>query len=317
MEQAFNPTILLVYYSNAGQTRLLAESLASHFSAVGARVNSLEVKPVQEYPFPWTRQAFFNAFPETVFEKVQQVRLHGITSQTRPDVVILCFSPWFLHISRPFNSFLQGTEFKSLEENVPVIAVVTCRNMWVAAIDDLKRLLGKRLRGFFVLDDRNPNLVSLFTTLNWMLKGKRRLWGGWGPQAGLKSDQITKAVKTVADIVLDAVQRDSWSQVQEKFIYAGTAPVRPSLLFMERKGRKSFLRFAMFILASDSEKQRLRRVRMLSLLLPLAVIILSPVTAIQKRLTLALNRKKFKELCRRAASLDPLPDGFFARQTAL
>lgn len=317
MELEVNPTILLVYYSNTGQTRLMAENLASHLSAQGARVYSLEVKPLQEYPFPWTSEAFFNAFPETVFEKVQQVRLHGILPPDRPDVVILCFSPWFLQISRPFNSFLHSPEFQRLEENIPVITVVTCRNMWVAAIDDLKRLLGKRLRGFFVLEDRHPNLVSLFTTLNWMLKGQKRLWGRWGPQAGLTSDQIIEATQTVANIVRDAFRKNDWSQVQEEFIRAGTAPVRPALLFMERKGRKSFLRFARFILESASEKQRLKRVRILSLLLPTAVIILSPVAAIQKRLTLILKRKNFKELCRKAASLDPLPDGFFARRTSL
>ncbi|MCX7767468.1 MAG: hypothetical protein N2110_00390 [Flavobacteriales bacterium] len=317
MEQAFDRNILLVYYSNAGQTRLIAESLTSHFSVRGARVYAMEVKSLPDYPFPWTRMAFFNAFPETVFEKVQQVRLQGVLPPMRPDVVILCFSPWFLHISRPFNSFLQGPEFQRLGEHIPVIAVVTCRNMWLAAVDDLKRILGKRLRGFFVLEDRHPNLVSLFTTLNWMLKGKRRLWSSFGPEAGLTYDQITDATQTVTNVVWNALLRNDWSRVQEEFIRAGTAPIRPGLLLMERKGRKSFLCFARFILKSPSEKQRLRRVRILSLMLPIAVIILSPLTAIQKKVILALNKKKFKELCRKAASLDPLPDGFFARRTAL
>src|SRR3546814_10066128 len=58
--------VLVVYFSQTGQLRRVAESLCAPLTAAGVEVDWCELQPRQPYPFPWPFFRFFDQFPETV-----------------------------------------------------------------------------------------------------------------------------------------------------------------------------------------------------------------------------------------------------------
>lgn len=304
---------LIVFYSHSGQTRSAVEYLAQGLSEKGFTVCLSEIRPQEEIPFPWNKERFFGCFPETVFQKPLEIRLNPETDPAFGwSLVILAFPPWFLAPARPFVSFLKSGWLKALPKETPVVALITCRNMWVAAMNDLKRALGARLKGFAVFPDPHPNLISLVSTLRFLLKGQKKLFGSWGPEAGFSLEKNIRKIDTMADCLAEVVDSGRWDSLQEKFIRSGLVSVKPALMLMEKRGRRNFVGFARYIESAETPSGRRRRIRILSQLLPVAVFILSPLTIILTHLQKLLQGKKLKELCDNAASTAPLPHGIFA-----
>src|SRR3546814_19926645 len=61
--------VLVVYFSQTGQLRRVAESLCAPLTAAGVEVDWCALQPRQPYPFPWPFFRFFDQFPETVDRK--------------------------------------------------------------------------------------------------------------------------------------------------------------------------------------------------------------------------------------------------------
>lgn len=179
-------------------------------------------------------------------------------------------------------------------------------------MNDVKEILGNRLIAFGVFPDPYPNLVSLFSTLRFLLKGQKRLFGTWGPTAGFSLDKNTQKIKRMADTVNQALYSENWDNLHQEWKRIGLVPVKPALLLMERRGRRNFMRFAHYITSAADEAERRRRIRLLARLLPVAVVVLSPITFIVTLLQGLLHGRELKKICEEAASLNPLPKGTFA-----
>src|SRR5215210_6435401 len=106
--------ILVVYYSQSGQQKNILQSLVNPFLQAGHTVHFEELKPVEQFPFPWSAYQFFNAFPETFSQ--QSIPLEPLSAKAFQnfDLVILGYQPWFLTPSRPVNSFLQSADGKKI-----------------------------------------------------------------------------------------------------------------------------------------------------------------------------------------------------------
>ena len=57
-----NKNILIVYYSQSGQLKNIAEKFIGPFlKKKNAEVEWMPVKPKNDFPFPWSAKEFFNA----------------------------------------------------------------------------------------------------------------------------------------------------------------------------------------------------------------------------------------------------------------
>lgn len=127
--------VLVVYYTQSGQLKEIIDSVLSPLTEV--TIGFLPIDTAEPFPFPWTDEAFFGAFPESYLQIPQPLKPFELV-HTDYDLVILGYQVWYLSPSIPFNSFLQSEAGKQLLQGKPVITVSGTRNMWVMAHQKVK-----------------------------------------------------------------------------------------------------------------------------------------------------------------------------------
>ncbi|RAJ11028.1 hypothetical protein LX64_00635 [Chitinophaga skermanii] len=289
--------ILVVYYSQSGQLKQIIDTIVAPFQHKASIVYKL-IEPVEPFPFPWKKQQFFDAMPECVLARPRAVKYIGVSADEHFDLVILGYTPWFLSPSQPVAGFLQSEEGKSILKGKRVLTVSGCRNMWLNAQEAIKRYLsaaGATLVGNIALVDKNHNLVSLFTIQRWAFKGKKD--GHFIlPPAGVQEEDI-KACDRFAAPIVAALENNKMDTLQAELVQLGAAEVLPSLVVLENRGTKPFKFFAKFISdkGGPAAPSRQGRVSLYRNLLPIAVIILSPISALSALITLITKKKQLNE----------------------
>jgi hypothetical protein len=233
--------ILVVYFSQTGQLKQILDQIVGPMAKSGHQVEFLEVRPVHSFPFPWALTDFFDTVPDAV-KGVPTALQPWQTLRERYDLVVLGWQPWHLSPSIPISSMLQDEKFKSLIRDTPVVMVSGCRNMWINAMEQNKKLLkgaGARLSGHIALVDRNPNHLSYVTIFHWMGTGRKdRKWGIF-PRPGVSEADILNAVNfgiTVDKHLIDG----TWDLLQPELVAVKAVEVKYSLMFIERKAGKIF-----------------------------------------------------------------------------
>lgn len=170
--------VLVVYYTQSGQLLKIAQNVVQELeksSEVSVYYN--KIKPFNDYNFPWKKDSFFDAFPESFLQiPCDLEETNSEVLSKKYDLVILAYQIWYLTPSIPINSFLKSDEAKVLLKDTPVITVIGCRNMWIQAQEKMKVLLNNvqaKLVGNIVLIDRHINHVSVITIEKWMFSGKK------------------------------------------------------------------------------------------------------------------------------------------------
>jgi len=229
--------ILVVFYSQSGQLERAARAVAAPLEAAGHAVEWLRLEPVRDYPFPWRFWDFLDAFPESVH--LDPPALKPWPAVARPDLVLLCYSPWFLSPAPPVTAFLQSAAGRALLKDTPVVTLTASRGMWVQAQEQVKALLaqaGARLGDHIALDDPNK-LSSFITTPHWLLTGRQAPF--WGlPRAGVPDDVIAGAARFGR--ALGAALAQGTLGARPALTGLQAARVDPALLASERIGRRSF-----------------------------------------------------------------------------
>jgi hypothetical protein len=233
--------VLAVYFTQSGQLGDIIDHFTKPLIVAGATVEKLQIQPVKKFPFPWSTPVFFEAMPESV--KMIPAELEPFTTkETRYDLIIVGFQPWFLSPSIPVNSLLQHPSFKSILNNTPVITISGCRNMWINAQEKNKRLLkaaGARLVGNVALVDKHNNYASLVTIFYWMTKAKKdRKWGIF-PKPGVSDEDIAGA-SVFGETVNESLKSGNWKELQPKLVAQKAVDVKYHLMFIERKAGKIF-----------------------------------------------------------------------------
>jgi len=170
----------------------------------GASVETVVIRPVTDYNFPWTGKRFFSVMPSCVL---------GIPEQLEPlelkeegyDLIILGYQPWFLSPSIPSNSLLQNEAFKALLKDTPVITISAARNMWLNAFTRVRNMLKDAsavLVGNVALVDKHPNPVSFVTIFYWMLSGKKERYLNIFPKPGVSEEDIANTSEPVTTMRL-------------------------------------------------------------------------------------------------------------------
>ncbi len=237
--------VLAIYYSQSGQLGEIIDSITAPLIAAGVVVEKVRIKPVNDYPFPWTGERFYDVMPDCVLGV--PVPLEPFTLQeTSYDLIILGYQSWFLSPSIPSNSLLQHPSFKNVLKNTPVVTVTGARNMWLNAFVGIKKLLrenGANHVGNIALVDQHLNPVSYFTIFHWLLGGKKtRLWGFF-PLPGVSDEDIAHA-KVFGETILTHLIQNKWEGMQDELIAQKAVAYNYSLMVLEAKAGPQYIGWA-------------------------------------------------------------------------
>lgn len=290
--------ILVIYYSQTGQAKQVLDASLKPFAGnPGYTLHYHLVKPKNAFPYPWSYTQFFDAFPETVHGVACELEPLAIDESISYDLAVIAYQPWFLSICVPISSFLQTEQAKHVLGGTPVVTIINCRNMWLGAQEKMKRRLldvKAKLVGNITFVDRSANLISLVTVLAHVLKGTKDKYLGIFPKYGVSAQDILKGPE-FGSIIKKNLESGNLENIQPELNAAGALDIRGNLLLMEGRGKALFPLYANYISKKGSagSARRRTRVRIFGIVLPTAILILSPVITILSRLAPLLARKKF------------------------
>ena len=290
--------VLVVYYSQSGQMKDIADRFCAPFTADRSyTVDYEQLRPVTGFPFPWSAFTFFNAFPETFKEQPIALQPFSEKIQGDYDLIVLAYQPWFLTPSPVISSFLQTPEAKMLLANKKIVTLIGCRNMWLGAQEKVKKRLhafGAKVVANIALVDKSPNVVSVITILRWLLWGKKEKFWIF-PAAGVSEADVAMC-ETYGAMTKAALEQDELDHLQSALNDKGAIEIVPELVLMERRGQRSFSIWSGFVGGKPiGSLARNLRVRLFMFLLPTAVFILSPLLMILSFLMLRLRKDELME----------------------
>ena len=117
--------ILIVYYSQSGQLERVTRAIAEPLRAAGHQLSVLKLEPARPYPFPWGFWQFLDAFPESVCLDSSELKPWHV--EGRFDLIVVCYTVWFLSPAPPMTAFLQSAQGRALLRETPVVTVSACR----------------------------------------------------------------------------------------------------------------------------------------------------------------------------------------------
>ena len=289
--------VLVVYYTQSGQLKEIIDSVLSPLTEV--TIDFLPIDTAEPFPFPWTDDTFFDAFPESYLQIPQPLQPFNL-SHTDYDLVILGYQVWYLSPSIPFNSFLQHPEAKKLLSDKPVITISGTRNMWVMAHQKVKKLLtdcGAHLVGNIALTDRHHNHISVITIVQWLFSGdKNKRYLGVFPKAGV-ADKDIESASVYGTLIAPHLQTGDYTGLQQEIVAHGGVHYKRFLLSAEKKGNRLFGIWAKMIYGSKKRKFLLKCFR---IYLYIAIWVLMPIVWLLYWLTYPLffwkvesDKKKF------------------------
>lgn len=290
--------VLVIYYSQSGQLKEIADKISLPFvEDANVNVTYYNIQTKKNFPFPWDNDSFFDVFPETFKQiPIEIIPPNYEILQTKFDLVLLHFQVWYLSPSIPVNSFLKSEYAKTILNNVPVITISGSRNMWAFAQEKVKVLLkdvNANLVGNIALTDRNINLISVITVVDWMFSGVKRKTYEFLPLPGVSAQEINESVK-FGNTILPFLQRNNYTGLQEQLLAKGAVEFRWFLLSMDKKANKMFTIWSTLILKNPAKRKTLLKVFkgylfaaiwVLSPIVHLIELILFPITyfSIQKK----------------------------------
>jgi hypothetical protein len=292
--------VLVIYYTQTGQLSSAVKATLQPLEGdPGITLHYEQLKPVKPFPYPWSYIEFFDVFPETVHGIPTELEPFSFDPEMRYDLVVLAYQPWFLSVCIPVNSFLQSESAKRVLKGTPVVTVIACRNMWLSAQEKMKKqllILEAELVGNITFVDRSANLISLITVLAFVLGGVKDKFLGIFPKYGVTEKDIETA-PLYGKILLEKLRTNNYSSLQEELISAGAVSIRPNLMIMEGRGNALFPLYANYISkrGGSGNKNRRMRVRIFGIVLPTAILILSPIITIISRLAPLIIPKKMKK----------------------
>ena len=274
--------VLVIHYSQSGQLTEILDNLTLPFSS-DEEINIIHytIEMEKEFPFPWNKSAFFNAFPESFLQIPAVIKAPSNTIlEKQYDLIILGYQVWYLSPSIPVNSFLKSTFAKQLFKNTPVITVIGARNMWVKAHEKMKVLLSDLeaiLVGNIALVDRNINHVSVVTIVHWMFSGEKTNYLGIFPKPGVSESEIKNASK-FGNVIKQSLKNKNFNNLQDELLKLNAVEIRPFLVEMFKKANKMFKIWSNFII--NKKKSRDFWLKVFNVYLWVAIWVISPIVFI-------------------------------------
>jgi hypothetical protein len=290
--------ILVVTYSQSGQLNSIVANVIKALQG-NVQIHWEHLKPLPDYPFPWKDIQFWDAQPECVEMIPSKLEPFGFNSYEDFDLIILGYPIWFLSPPIPLTTFLKSDEARLVMKGKPVITIIGSRNMWVGAQENVKAMLadvGAKLVGNISLRDKHHNLPSVVTIIYWMTSGKKnRLWGIF-PLPGISDRDIDEAERFGYPI-LKAIETGQYNDLQEKLLALKSVEIIPSVLSMERKGKKIFRIWSKFIRkkGEPGNPGRIPRLKMFKWYLLFVIFVVSPIVTLFFYITYPLFFMKIRK----------------------
>ena len=289
--------VLVLYYTQSGQLGEIADNIAKPLvQSPDVNVVFHEIEMVKPFPFPWTKEAFFDVFPESFLQIPAEIKpIPQEILETEFDLVLLHYQVWFLSPSIPITSFLKSEYAEKILNNTPVITINGSRNMWYLAQQKVKALLeanGALLKGNIALVDRAGNLISVITIVEWMFSGKKERHLEIFPKPGVSDKDIRESDK-FGKVIATALQDENFNGLQPKLLALGAARVSPYLITVDKKGNLIFSKWSALIIKRNKSRKRLLKVFVVYL--ALAIWIISPIVYILHLFTYPLRLRKIKK----------------------
>lgn len=289
--------VLVIHYSQSGQlTEILDNITLPFFSEEEINVTHYKIEMEKEFPFPWNKEAFFDAFPESFLQVPAPIKSPSNSIlEKKYDLIILGYQVWYLSPSIPVNSFLKSNFAKQIFKDTPVITVIGARNMWVKAQEKMKSLLtdlGANLVGNIALVDRNINHVSVVTIVHWMFSGEKTKYLGIFPLPGVSDTEIKNASK-FGNPIKQSLKNNNFSNLQDELIKLDAVEIRSFLVEMDKKANKMFKIWSNFIY--NRKKTRKFWLKFFNVYLWVAIWLISPIVFI-------LRLVKYPFIARKLAS---------------
>lgn len=285
---------LVIYYSQSGQLQSIAKNIAKPL------VNSNEVNVVfyeiqleKPFPFPWNKEAFFDAFPESFLQIPTALKpVPEEIINTKFDLILFHYQVWYLSPSIPINSFLKSSEAQKLFNNTPVVTISGSRNMWVMAQEKIKVLLknnNAQLKGNIALVDRVGNLISVITIVEWMFSGVKKKYLGIFPLPGVSDKDIVESSK-FGEIILSDLKKGDFEELQPKLVQVGAVKISSYLVSVDRTANKIFRKWSNFI--NTKKESRKTWLKLFNIYLLLAIWLISPIVYILHVFSHPWNKRK-------------------------
>jgi hypothetical protein len=278
--------VLVLYYSQSGQSARAAESFVSTLDRERFDVRMEPVRAKTHYPFPWSFWGFFGVLPDCVLGHAPEIEPPSFSPDDKYDLVILVYQVWFLAPSLPIQGFL-ASPFARVLRDTRVITLVVCRNMWHTASETMKRMIadagGVHIDNV-VLTDPSPPIASFVTTPRWMFTGKRDRFMGF-PPAGVPEEEIRR-LSRFGDAINGAEHALDAPGARSILRGLGAVEVESRFVLPELIGRLSFRPWARIIDAAGRAGFLARRVALFLFFLYLvfAILVLVPLAAIVRLL---------------------------------
>jgi len=241
-------TILVIYYSQSGQLGDIIDNFTAPLTEAGHSVEKVRVYVKNDYPFPWKGRSFFAVMPDCVLgnpTELQDIQL----KEKKYDLVILGYQAWFLSPSIPSNSILSHPVVKDILRDAPVITITGARNMWISAMERIKKSLKDteaKLVGNIALVDKHHNFISFITIFYWMFKGKKERWLNLFPKPGVSDEDIANT-RSFGETVQKHFASGNWEGLQEELVRQKAVEVKYNLMFIESKAKRIFAIWANII----------------------------------------------------------------------
>ena len=289
--------VLVIYYSQSGQLEAIARTIAQPLlDSDNIRVDFHEIELEKPFPFPWSREAFFDAFPESFLQIPTAIKPVPVEIlNTRYDLILLNYQVWYLSPSIPVNSFLESDEAKIILKDTPVVTISGSRNMWFMAQEKVKALLSQnhtQLKGNIALVDRVENLISVITIVEWMFSGVKKRYLGIFPLPGVSDKDIRESSK-FGEIVLAHLKSDTLDSLQPELVANNAVKISSYLLTVDKTANKIFNKWANFI--NTRKKSRKLWLKVFNVYLLLAIWLISPIVYILHLFTYPLKRQKINK----------------------
>jgi len=297
--------VLVVHYSQSGQLSTIAHHFAQPLlDHPDIDVTFEQIKPVENFPFPWPILQFFDTFPEAVYLTPPAIQASTLTGEEDFDLIILAYQVWFLSPSLPTTAFLQSPVATKLLQDKPVVTLIACRNMWLMAQESVKSMLnemGAKLIGNVALVDAAGSVGSFLATPVWVLSGnKGPHLGGLIPKAGVAPEAITACNRfghRIVEKILLAAKLD------ETLLQGlGAVEVNEKLIASEKTAKRGFRIWGKLLRSLGPPGSLLRKpviliyivflISFIILFIPLSVLIKSLLSPLTRRRT-AQQKKYF------------------------
>lgn len=274
--------VLVIYYSQSGQLESIAENIAKPFlNSEEINLTFHEIQLEKPFPFPWNKDAFFDAFPESFLQIPTALKpVPEAILNTKFDLILFHYQVWYLSPSIPINSFLKSWEGKKILHNTPVITISGSRNMWIMAQEKIKVLLKEanaKLVGNVALVDRVGNLISVITIVEWMFSGVKKKYLGIFPLPGVSDKDIQESSK-FGEVMLSEFNADNLDNLQSKLAKIEAVKISSYLVTVDKTANKIFNKWSNIIYKNQKKRKLLLKV--FNVYLFLAIWLISPIVYI-------------------------------------